>query len=42
LERDLKVNSRTGREIIDLLSVFFSLLFSHIALLFKHESLCNF
>jgi hypothetical protein len=41
LERDLKENSRTGREIIDLLGVFFSFLFSHVVLLFKHESLCN-
>jgi hypothetical protein len=41
LERDLKDNSKTGREIVDLLGVFFSLLFSHVVLLFKHESLCN-
>jgi hypothetical protein len=41
LERYLKKNSRIGREIVDLLGVFFSLLFSHIVLLFKHESLCN-
>jgi hypothetical protein len=41
LERDLKENSRTGREIVDLLDVLFSLLFSHVVLLFKHESLCN-
>jgi hypothetical protein len=38
LERDLKENSRTGREIVDLLGVVFSLLFSHVVLLFKHES----
>jgi hypothetical protein len=37
----LKENSRTGREIVDFLGVFFSLLFSHVVLLFKHESLCN-
>jgi hypothetical protein len=41
LERYLKENSRTGREIVDFLGVFFSLLFSHVVLLFKHESLCN-
>jgi hypothetical protein len=42
LEKNLKKeNSRTGREIVDLLGVFFSLLFSHVVLLFKHESLCN-
>jgi hypothetical protein len=42
LEKDLKKeNSRIGREIIDLLGVFFCLLFSHVVLLFKHESLCN-
>jgi hypothetical protein len=38
---DLKENSRTGREIVDLLGVFFSLLFSHVVLLFKHEYLYN-
>jgi hypothetical protein len=37
----LKENSRTGREIVDLLGVLFSLLFSNVVLLFKHESLCN-
>jgi hypothetical protein len=41
LKRDLKDNSRTGREIVDLLGVFFSLLFSHVILLFKYEYLCN-
>jgi hypothetical protein len=41
LEKDLKDNSRTGREIVDLLGVLFSLLFSHVVLLFKYESLCN-
>jgi hypothetical protein len=39
LEGDLKENSRTGREIVDFLGVFFSLLFSHVVLLYKHESL---
>jgi hypothetical protein len=36
LEKDLKDNSRTGREIVDILGVLFSLLFSHVVLLFKH------
>jgi hypothetical protein len=36
-----KKNSRTGREIEDLLGVFFLLLFSHVVLLFKYKSLCN-
>jgi hypothetical protein len=38
LEKDLKENSRTGRKIVDLLGIFFSLLFSHVLLLFKYES----
>jgi hypothetical protein len=41
LERDRKENSRTGWEIVDLLGVVFSLLFSHVVLLFKHESWYN-
>jgi hypothetical protein len=42
LEKRLeKKNSRTGREIEDLLDVFFLLFFSHVVLLFEHESLCN-
>jgi hypothetical protein len=41
LERDLKENSRTGREIVDLLGVVFFLLFSHVVLLFEHESWYN-
>jgi hypothetical protein len=41
LEIDLKKNSRIGREIVDLLGVLFSLLFSHVVLLFEHESLYN-
>jgi hypothetical protein len=43
LEKRLKKNnSRIGREIKDLLGVFFLLLFSHVVLLFKHESLYKF
>jgi hypothetical protein len=43
LEKNLKKkNSRTGREIVDLLGVFFLFLFSHVVLLFKHEYLYNF
>jgi hypothetical protein len=43
LEKNLKKeNSRSGREIVDLLGVFFLFLFSHVVLLFKYESLCNF
>jgi hypothetical protein len=34
-------NCQRWREIIDLLGVFFSLLFSHVVMLFEHESLCN-
>jgi hypothetical protein len=43
LEKRLeKKNSRIGREIEDILGVLFLLLFSHVVLLFKYESLCNF
>jgi hypothetical protein len=42
LEKRLeKKNSRTGREIKDLLGVFFLLLFAYVVLLFKYESMCN-
>jgi hypothetical protein len=42
LKKNLKKeNLRTGREIVDLLGVLFSLLFFHVVLLFKHKSLYN-
>jgi hypothetical protein len=42
LEKRLeKKNSRAGREIKDVLGVFFLLLFLYVVLLFKHEYLCN-
>jgi hypothetical protein len=37
-----KKNSRIGQEIKDFLGIFFILLFSHVALLFKHGLLCDF